>query len=590
LYPLLGPYKGLFEVTPQAQSTVIILEAEGSSPDLARQRVATLINVYQQRLNELRLNETDAQEQFARKELEKSRSDLSQAQNALAKFQQSTGLVNKDEQTKGLISAIDNLKNTKATLTAEAQANLVQANEAAARLRTTPQKAMNSLSLSGNKEYQAIRDEVTRVETALAQARGKFTDTSPQVQALLLERQELRRELNQRFAVAVPGTKAQEVDTTLGGGNESRDSRIDMITELTNRQIAAKGLQKQAGQIQNQLDSLRAELNSISANQTRLSELQRNYEIAEGVHKGVLAQLQQAETNPFNAYPNVQVLDEPTIDPNPLGPKRWLIVLGGVLASILGSTALVLSREARNPLLSPKDLQQVELPILVSVPRLKRPDMEQHLGADLAIEFQQLASAISSMRLDNQRLMVTSSTFGEGKTTVTLGLALALVNFGFRVLVVDGDLRQASMSRRFGHSQKAIEAMHAKQTLVSVYPDLDLMPAPLIPKDKIAEFFARGSFERRLSTIQNSGDYDYVLVDSPPVSLTIEPSLMSSVVRNVLFVVRPGTSDRYSVMDGFEQFTRHNARITGLVVNGVESRTAGYRYYGRQRELLEAEA
>lgn len=65
---------------------------------------------------------------------------------------------------------------------------------------------------------------------------------------------------------------------------------------------------------------------------------------------------------------------------------------------------------------------------------------------------------------------------------------------------------------------------------------------------------------------------------------------MSAVVCNALFVVRSGTSDRYPVMDSFEQLTRHKARIMGLVVNGVESRTEGYRYYGRQRELLETEA
>jgi len=61
--------------------------------------------------------------------------------------------------------------------------------------------------------------------------------------------------------------------------------------------------------------------------------------------------------------------------------------------------------------------------------------MEQALGADIEIDFQRLASAI--LMLENQQWLLARR---EGKTTVTLGLALALVNFGFRVLVVDGDL------------------------------------------------------------------------------------------------------------------------------------------------------
>jgi len=59
--------------------------------------------------------------------------------------------------------------------------------------------------------------------------------------------------------------------------------------------------------------------------------------------------------------------------------------------------------------------------------------------------------------------------------------------------------------------------------------------------------FLRGSFEQCLKVAQDSGCYDYVLVDSAPVGLASETNLMGT-VRNVLFVVRSGTSDRYPVM------------------------------------------
>jgi len=72
------------------------------------------------------------------------------------------------------------------------------------------------------------------------------------------------------------------------------------------------------------------------------------------VYKGIIAQIQQGNTNPFNVHPNVQILDEPTIDPKPLVPSRRLIAYGGILAAIFGSMALILFLETRNPLLSPK--------------------------------------------------------------------------------------------------------------------------------------------------------------------------------------------------------------------------------------------
>lgn len=199
LYSRLSDYKGLFEVTPKEQSTIIFLEAKGSHPNLARKRVAILIKVYQQRLNELRRNDVDVHEQFVQEELEKSHNNLIQAQNALAKFKHSTGLIDSDEQTKGLIEAISGLKTRQATVIAEAQANETQTNVAAARLGMTSRQAMNSLRLGENKEYQAIRGKLSQLETALAEARSVHKDESPVVQSLLARRQELNRSLKQQM-------------------------------------------------------------------------------------------------------------------------------------------------------------------------------------------------------------------------------------------------------------------------------------------------------------------------------------------------------------------------------------------------------
>jgi len=189
-----------------------------------------------------------------------------------------------------------------------------------------------------------------------------------------------------------------------------------------------------------------------------------------------------------------------------------------------------------------------------------------------------LASAVASMNLENKRLMVTSSTFGEGKTTIVLGLALALVNLGFRVLLVDGDLRRSELTRR-------LKCDPTRREPIAVTSGLDFAPVLPILDGTLAEFCAQGDFARTLERFQSSGNYDYVLVDSAPVSLTIEPALMCGFVQNVLFVVRHGISNRYSVMDSFEQLQQRGARLAGVAVNGVESGSEQYRYV-RQPELL----
>lgn len=579
----LNSYKKLFEVTPEDLSTILSLEVEAGSSELAQQRLLTIIEVYQQRLNELRRHDAEVRAQFVQSELEQAQANLKEVQAELTQFQKSTAIVSSEEQTKGLINAINTLKTNYATVVAEGQAQTAQAREIASQLGLTSQQAMNSLRLAEYKEYQAIRDKLSQVETDLAETRGLYTEASPQVQTLLEQQQELQQQLSQKMNTVLPGLETTQLDKTLGG-NEGRDSRIEMITELISAQSAAEGLQQQAAQIQEQVNQLSGGLNYLSANQSQLSDLQRRYEIAESTYKSIIAQIQKAKASPFDVYPNVQLVDAPTLGTKSPDPSLPLITFGGVLTAIFGSMALLLYLESRNPLLSSKDLKQLQLPVLVSISRLRHPDQLWNLEANAEIEFQRLATAVSSLNLENRRLMVTSAMFGEGKTTITLGLAMAWVKLGFRVLLVDGDLRQAELSRRLGYPQRAL----LENNSVSIYPGLDLIPALSLPREEIPTFVARGGLNRHLSSIQESGHYDYVLVDSAPLSLTSETVMMTAAVPNILFVVRPGVSDRYAVLDSLEQLERHQARISGLVVNGVESRTEGYRY-GYNQELVEAE-
>lgn len=565
LYPRLSTYKSLFKVSPQAESTIISLSVDGSSPELARTRAVILIDAFQRRLNELRQDDASRRSQFMEKDLEQARQNLRLAQTSLAQFKTASNLVSSENQTQKLVESINTLSNAKVEALAQAQANAARVEVLATRLDLTPGQAIRSLSLGENKDYQFVRQELSQVEANLVETRGRFTDEHPQVQDLLFQREELRGQLEQYIAQASANTSG--VNTTIG------DNSAVLIQQLILAESDAQALQQQAAQLQNQTNYLGAVLKSLPAQQDRLLELQRQYDTANGVYNGLVAKVQETKLSAFSAYPSVQALNQPSVDSKPSGPNRKPIAVGTILGCAFGSVALALFLENRNPLLSPRDLQAGELPVLVSIPRFKRPTVAVHPQFEAAIEFQRLASAVSLMQLENQRLMISSSTFGEGKTTVTLGLATALVTLGFRVLMVDGDFRKAELSRRLGYAQQA--GLDLK--VIPVRPGLDLLPT-LPRKDQVIEFVARGGFEQCLSVAQAAVDYDYVLVDSAPVSLTSEAALMATVVPNVLLVVWLGVSDRNPFNYTLEQFTRHNAKIGGLVANGVETQTEGYLY------------
>jgi Mrp family chromosome partitioning ATPase/uncharacterized protein involved in exopolysaccharide biosynthesis len=579
LYPDLEVYKGLFNIAPQDKTTVLQIEVQGSAPNLAAQRLKTLVDSYQERLDELRIQDAQTREKFAQKELKTAQNNLAQAQGELATFQQRTKLVNPAAQTQELVEAIRELESRQTQLQAEAEARTRENRVASTQIGISPEQAFNALRLAENKEYQSTRDKLSEIEIALSEARGDYTEQMPIVRSLVLQREQLREKLDRQIAKAVPGVSLGTIDPTLG----STGNRLDLIAGMVRTQIAARGLQQQVVQMQNQVDRFNGELAFIANHQTQLLELQRRYDIAEGVYKGIVAQVNQAKINTFESYPNVQLIDGPTLNPEPIQTDPKLIVLGSLLAAVFGSMSLVTFLESRNPLLNTKDLQQVAFPRCFSISHLKSLLLEKGLDRGSEREFQKLAAAISSFELNNHRLMITSARSGEGKTTITLGLAWALVQLGFRVLLVDADLRQAELSQRLGYPQFRRNGQNPN-SLLPIHPGFDLMLAPLIREDKIGEFFLQGEFERRLNRAQAFDSYDYILIDSPPIDLVSEAILMSRAIQNVMYVVRPGISDRHSVMDSIELLKQQNVHLQGLIVNGGESTSGNYRYYGNRPE------
>jgi succinoglycan biosynthesis transport protein ExoP len=558
-------YKQLFKVHVEESSPILLISANASKPELASKRANQLIELFQQRLNELRQTNRNSRRQFSTKELEESHKNLISGQQSLAQFQQSSGLVNAEEQTKSIVSTIDSLTKAQSEALSQAAYSKNRVITLSTRLKMLPDKAIRSLTLGENKEYQFFRGKLSEIDANLAGLRSKFNDDHPVIQQLLLQRQTLLNQMQSQIKQAAAGTP---VDTTVSSDGQGR---ARLIEQLILAETEASGQQRRAQQIQIQLNELKADLNSIPARQAKLSELQRSVDVAEGVYKGLVAQVQQTNIDVFDVYPNVEVLDKPRVDSKPVSPKLSLMVLNALLGGIIGSVALVLLLERRNPLLSPQDLQDMKFPIVVSIPRLKSAELNWELDDDKQVKFQRLASAVSLQPLENRRLLITSAMEGEGKTTVTLGLARALVDLGFRVLVVDGDFFQAELSNKLGYIPQA----HGSPTPIAIEPQLDLLPA--IPQPgKILKLVSRGQFKKALAEAEAHGVYDYVLVDTSPLGNTTATALMTAQIPNVLFVVRQGISYSNSVRDSLEQLAQHQAQILGLVVNGVETSAKPY--------------
>ncbi len=531
----LSEYKSLFEISIDEESRIITVNTKGLSPELAKLRTNNFIILYQQRLKELRQQNRLSKREFSAVELEDARNKLMSAQQALAEFKQYSALVDAEEQTKAIVTTIDNLTKAQLEALSQSEYNQNRVKTLSNLLSMSSNQAIRSLSLGENRDYQFMRGKLAEIKAELSGLRAKYTDNHPVVRELLQQ----ERVLSDRIQNQVKQTSGGiPIDTNVSG-----EGRAGLIEQLVLAETEASGQQRRAQLIQTQINQLKKNLNYIPEQQKRLSELQRSVDVAEGVYKGLVAQVQQTNIDVFDVYPNVEILDSPRANNSPISPKKSLIILNALLAGITGSVALILLLERRNPLLSPQDLKDMKFPMVVSIPRLQNAELTlDDDDDDKQVKFQRLASALSLQPLNNRHLLITSAMESEGKTTVTLGLGKALVDLGFRVLIVDGDFIRAELTQNLGFTQE----LNITNEVISIASNLDLLPTTA-RSGKVVKMVSEGRFQQALADAESHSKYDYVLVDTAPVSATAATALMTAQIPNVLFVVKPGMSFSNSV-------------------------------------------
>ena len=180
-----------------------------------------------------------------------------------------------------------------------------------------------------------------------------------------------------------------------------------------------------------------------------------------------------------------------------------------------------------------------------------------------------------------QVLVVTSSQPSEGKTTTTLNLACTLAQKGDRVIIVDADLRRPgvararSVSNERGLSGVLSGAYELKDATLGV-KDVEnlwvLASGPHPPNP--AELLCSMKMEQVIKELRQQ--FAYVVLDSPPVLLITDATIVSSLVDGVLMVVESEATTRAALARACRTIQLSGGRILGAVLNKMDVRRDGY--------------
>ena len=186
----------------------------------------------------------------------------------------------------------------------------------------------------------------------------------------------------------------------------------------------------------------------------------------------------------------------------------------------------------------------------------------------------------ASMSNDLKKIAVTSAIPGEGKSNVVINLAVSLAQEGNKVLVVDCDLRKPIMHKylKIRIKNKGVTTVLSGESTLNDsivnFRDIGIsvLCAGLIPPNP-AEILASTKMKELIDEL--SEKYDYVLFDTPPVSVVTDAAVLSRYVDGVVMVVRQGHVTIETAKIAMKNLQAVNAPVIGAILNDFDTKTVG---------------
>lgn len=273
-------------------------------------------------------------------------------------------------------------------------------------------------------------------------------------------------------------------------------------------------------------------------------------------------------------------------------PTKRNVAIGFVAGFMFGLGVLLLIRRFDTRIRTGDDVAEAGCDVLGTITDDRRGDasvVDFAGGQSVASEdYRRLRLNLAFVRVDHppRVMMVTSASAGEGKTTTVLNLAAALAEVGHKVCVVDADLRRPRLATSLGatgdvgFSDYLANRSQLGEVLQPTRIDsVQLLASGAIPPNP-SELLSSGRACYGLE--QLSKEFDFVLVDTPPLLPVSDGLALSRCVDGVLLVVRAGQTGLHDMNAAVHELEAVDSALLGVVVNGVERSLDNYYGYGRK--------
>jgi polysaccharide biosynthesis transport protein len=550
------------QVKPVRLSQLVIIGFESADPLLSQRVANTLAKTYINNDRDSKFNMTQEASSWLQSRLEGLRGKLLESEQALQSYREKQGIID--------------VNGSVQTLAAQQISDVSQRLIEARVKRAELQSAYDQIVRIKDGDYSSVPAVVRSIE--VAQARSRESAAASDVTQL----KERYGSEHPKMLAAIATLNAAKADT--------RQQMSLVVSGLTREYEVARATERA---LEGSLSSARGSLQTVNRSGTELGALERDVASNKQIYETFLNRAKETSSTTDLQTSVGRIVDEASLGEK-IKPKKGLIlVVSFLLSLIIGVVGALWYEKLDNTVKGQEDAEnRLGAPVLTSVPMLEednRTDVAhlvisqpESLFAE-SIRTANTGISLSNIDGDQKVILITSSVAGEGKTSFSCNMALSLAG-SRKVLLIDGDMRRPKVAECFdmksvkvGLSSVLIGQAEVEAALIPIAgTKLTIMPVGVIPSNPL-DLIASNRFKDLLAKLKDQ--FDYILIDSPPIGLVSDALAFSTLVDSAIYVVKCMDTPAPLAAKGIRRIMDQNTKIMGIVLNQLDFRSS-HLYYG----------
>ncbi|ATL76018.1 capsular biosynthesis protein [Chryseobacterium piperi] len=370
--------------------------------------------------------------------------------------------------------------------------------------------------------------------------------------------------------------------------NQLKDLKFS-IKESINKNISALNLYKRKAT--GEFSDSRQKIDRIPNQERLFRSIERQQQIKENLYLLLLQKREEAAISMAITADKARVIDKAFVFKKPVSPKKVVtLFIALVLGFIIPFLIIYIKELLNNKILSRKDISKHSVvPLLGEIPSLK--NNENHLVqnndlSSLAESFRILMTNLKYLMQPKQsahKIMITSSVKGEGKTLISVNLALVLSSSNKKVLVIGSDIRNPQLQRYNPQMKSAkglSEYLYGEVTDVNtiVHPsgfhkNCDFIYSGIIPPNP-ADLLSNGKYKELVSHFES--EYDFIIMDTAPLMPVTDSFLIIDNADLLVYVIRSNYSEISYLEFVNNNIASNKIKNVAFVLNDVDRDNFGY--------------